>query len=84
MADPDWCQGNYMAQKKRPRRGLTVARMEAHITYLSEPALHRKFGRRLQERDQISYGFDADVEDSKPKSIRSANRTQILVSAPCL
>jgi homoserine O-acetyltransferase len=62
MADPDWCQGNYMAQKKRPRRGLAVARMEAHITYLSEPALHRKFGRRLQERDQISYGFDADFE----------------------
>ncbi|MBO38917.1 MAG: homoserine O-acetyltransferase [Rhodospirillaceae bacterium] len=62
MADPDWCQGNYIAQKKRPRRGLAVARMEAHITYLSEPALHRKFGRRLQERDQISYGFDADFE----------------------
>ena len=62
MADPDWCQGNYMAQNKRPRRGLAVARMEAHITYLSEPALHRKFGRRLQERDQISYGFDADFE----------------------
>ena len=62
MADPDWCQGNYMAQKKRPRRGLAVARMEAHITYLSEPALHRKFGRRLQERDQLSYGFDADFE----------------------
>ena len=36
--------------------------MEAHITYLSEPALHRKFGRRLQERDQLSYGFDADFE----------------------
>ena len=62
MADPDWCQGNYIAQKKRPRRGLAVARMEAHITYLSEPALHRKFGRRLQERDQLSYGFDADFE----------------------
>ena len=62
MADPDWCQGNYIEQKKRPRRGLAVARMEAHITYLSEPALHRKFGRRLQERDQLSYGFDADFE----------------------
>ncbi len=62
MADPEWCQGNYSTEKKRPRRGLAVARMEAHITYLSEPALHRKFGRRLQEREKITYGFDADFE----------------------
>ncbi|MBK19395.1 MAG: homoserine O-acetyltransferase [Rhodospirillaceae bacterium] len=62
MADPDWCQGNYITENKRPRRGLAVARMEAHITYLSETALHRKFGRRLQEREKISYGFDADFE----------------------
>jgi homoserine O-acetyltransferase/O-succinyltransferase len=62
MADPDWCQGNYIPEGKRPRRGLAVARMEAHITYLSEPALHRKFGRRLQEREQVTYGFDADFE----------------------
>ena len=39
-----------------------VARMEAHITYLSEAALHRKFGRRLQEREAVTYGFDADFE----------------------
>lgn len=62
MADPDWCQGNYIPEGKRPRRGLAVARMEAHITYLSEPALHRKFGRRLQGRDEVTYGFDADFE----------------------
>ncbi|MGB0576199.1 MAG: homoserine O-acetyltransferase MetX [Alphaproteobacteria bacterium] len=62
MADPDWCQGNYIPERKRPRRGLAVARMEAHITYLSEPALHRKFGRRLQGREQVTYGFDADFE----------------------
>ena len=62
MADPDWCQGDYMSQGKRPRRGLAVARMEAHITYLSEAALHRKFGRRLQEREAVTYGFDADFE----------------------
>jgi homoserine O-acetyltransferase len=36
--------------------------MEAHITYLSEAALHRKFGRRLQERETVTYGFDADFE----------------------
>ena len=62
MADPDWCQGNYLGQNKRPRRGLAVARMEAHITYLSETALHRKFGRRLQSRNEVTYGFDADFE----------------------
>ena len=62
VADPDWCQGDYMNQGKRPRRGLAVARMEAHITYLSEAALHRKFGRRLQDRTSVTYGFDADFE----------------------
>jgi homoserine O-acetyltransferase len=62
MADPNWCQGDYLSQGKRPLRGLAVARMEAHITYLSEAALHRKFGRRLQEREAVTYGFDADFE----------------------
>jgi len=62
MADPDWCGGDYLSQDKRPHRGLAVARMAAHITYLSQPALHRKFGRRLQERDAISYGFEADFQ----------------------
>jgi len=62
MADPDWCQGDYHSQGRRPRRGLAVARMEAHITYLSEAALTRKFGRRLQGRDTVTYGFDADFQ----------------------
>ena len=62
MADPDWCQGSYLKENKRPVRGLAVARMEAHITYLSEPALHRKFGRRLQGRDALTFGFDADFQ----------------------
>jgi len=62
MADPDWCGGDYLSHRKRPHRGLAVARMAAHITYLSQPALHRKFGRRLQERDAISYGFEADFQ----------------------
>jgi homoserine O-acetyltransferase len=62
MADPDWCAGDYQLQGKNPRRGLAVARMAAHITYLSEPALHRKFGRRLQDRSAITYGFDADFQ----------------------
>lgn len=62
MADPEWCKGNYLAEGRNPKRGLSVARMAAHITYLSETALHRKFGRRLQARDAISFGFDADFQ----------------------
>ena len=61
-ADPDWCEGEYADRGKFPQRGLAVARMAAHITYLSEPALHQKFGRNLQERKDFSYGFDADFQ----------------------
>jgi homoserine O-acetyltransferase len=62
MADPDWDGGAYFRSGKKPRRGLAVARMTAHVTYLSEPALHRKFGRRLQDRKSVSFGFDADFQ----------------------
>jgi homoserine O-acetyltransferase len=62
MADPDWCNGLYYKEGKRPEAGLSVARMAAHITYLSEPALWRKFGRALQDRFNKSYGFDADFQ----------------------
>jgi homoserine O-acetyltransferase len=62
IADPDWCNGDYLAHGKNPRRGLAVARMAAHITYLSETALHRKFGRNLQGRDRFTYGFEADFQ----------------------
>ncbi len=62
MADPDWCGGNYLLEGKNPHRGLAVARMGAHITYLSETALHRKFGRNLQDRKDITYGFEADFQ----------------------
>ncbi len=62
MADPEWCGGAYLKKGLRPARGLAVARMAAHITYLSEPALHRKFGRNLQNRQAVTYGFDADFQ----------------------
>ncbi len=62
LADPDWRGGNYYDLPRRPVRGLAVARMAAHVTYLSEPALHRKFGRELQDRGDVSYGFDADFQ----------------------
>ncbi|MEL6963513.1 MAG: homoserine O-acetyltransferase, partial [Pseudomonadota bacterium] len=62
MADPNWQSGAYYGSGQRPVRGLSVARMAAHITYLSEPALHRKFGRALQDRNELTYGFDADFQ----------------------
>ncbi|MBD1147832.1 homoserine O-acetyltransferase [Pelagibacterales bacterium SAG-MED31] len=62
MSDPNWHKGNYDEEKSIPERGLSVARMIAHITYLSEDAMHRKFGRKLQSRDIISFGFDADFQ----------------------
>jgi len=62
MIDPDWCGGRYYDEKKFPVKGLSVARMAAHVTYLSEHALHRKFGRALQDREHISFGFEADFQ----------------------
>jgi homoserine O-acetyltransferase len=62
MADPDWRGGRYLVEGTSPRRGLAVARMAAHITYLSDAALHRKFGRRLQDRETPTFGFDADFQ----------------------
>jgi len=62
MADPDWCQGRYLEDGKSPRKGLAVARMAAHITYLSDDALHTKFGRNLQDREKVTFGFDADFQ----------------------
>jgi len=62
MADPDWRGGRYHLEGTNPHRGLAVARMGAHITYLSDAALHRKFGRKFQDRDTPTFSFDADFE----------------------
>ena len=62
MADPDWKSGTYQLHGTNPSKGLAVARMAAHITYLSEAALQRKFGRELQEREEVSFGFGADFQ----------------------
>ncbi len=63
MADPAWAEGDYYAAEGNgPEAGLAVARMAAHITYLSEEGLTEKFGRRLQDRDSKSFGFDADFQ----------------------
>lgn len=62
MSDPGWAKGDYINNKTIPEKGLAIARMIAHITYLSEDALQRKFGRKLQSKDIISFGFDADFQ----------------------
>ena len=62
MADPDWRAGRYLSEGARPAKGLAVARMAAHITYLSDSALHRRFGRNLQNRTARTFSFDADFQ----------------------
>ena len=62
MADANWKDGNYSKLNLSPNKGLSVARMAAHITYLSKNGLQEKFGRKLQERDSLKFGFDADFQ----------------------
>ena len=62
MADPNWAQGRYLELGTEPRNGLAVARMAAHITYLSEEALQRKFGRNLQDLAAKTFSFNADFQ----------------------
>ena len=61
-ADHNWSDGKYFSNNSVPEKGLAVARMAAHITYLSKKGLQEKFGRKLQERDNIKFGFDADFQ----------------------
>ena len=62
MADANWQNGKYEEVNTSPSKGLSVARMAAHITYLSKDALQEKFGRKLQERDDLKFSFDADFQ----------------------
>jgi homoserine O-acetyltransferase len=62
MADPDWRQGRYLEEGVIPTKGLAVARMAAHITYLSDGVLQSKFGRKLQDRSAPTFSFDADFQ----------------------
>jgi len=59
LADPDFVNGQYQIEK-HPDRGLAIARMIGHITYLSEQAMRKKFGRKLQSTDRYSYDFDSE------------------------
>ena len=62
MSDPLWNKGNYYQDKKVPKNGLAVARMAAHITYMSDKGLQEKFGRKLQEKKDYEFTFDADFQ----------------------
>jgi homoserine O-acetyltransferase len=62
MADPDWRKGRYLEEGQIPTKGLAVARMAAHITYLSDEALQNKFGRKLQDRAAPTFSFDAEFQ----------------------
>ena len=61
MADPDWKEGNYY-DSKPPARGLAIARMVGHITYMSDASMRQKFGRRLRDKDAFGFDFSVDFE----------------------
>jgi homoserine O-acetyltransferase len=61
MSDPDWNKGNYYGGTP-PNKGLALARMIGHITYLSDEAMHMKFGRKLHDRKELSYEFLTDFQ----------------------
>ena len=62
FSDPNWNSGNYYETGEIPRNGLSLARMIAHITYLSDESMDIKFGRGLQDKDEISYDFTVDFQ----------------------
>ena len=61
MADPDWSEGEYY-EKKPPARGLSVARMVGHITYMSDESMREKFGRKLRQKEKFGFDFGVDFE----------------------
>jgi homoserine O-acetyltransferase len=62
ISDPAWNGGNYYKAKRKPERGLAIARMIGHITYLSEESMNRKFGRKLQNKERFSYDHSAEFQ----------------------
>jgi len=61
MADPNWSGGDYYG-KELPARGLAVARMVGHITFMSDDSMREKFGRRLRGKENFGFDFDVDFE----------------------
>jgi homoserine O-acetyltransferase len=62
LSDPNWNNGNYYEAEAKPDRGLAIARMVGHITYLCEEAMHKKFGRKLQDKTKPDFSFDIDFQ----------------------
>lgn len=62
LSDPNFNNGDYYEKEKQPEKGLSIARMVGHITYLCEEAMHNKFGRNLQDKDKLDFDFNADFQ----------------------
>ena len=62
LSDPDFNQGDYYGKEKQPQKGLSIARMIGHITYLCEESMHNKFGRRFQDKDVPNFDFNIDFQ----------------------
>lgn len=62
LSDPNFNNGDYYGQEKQPERGLAIARMVGHITYLCEESMHNKFGRRLQDKEKLDFDFNIDFQ----------------------
>ena len=73
MADPKWNKGNYFKTNLAPNKGLAVARMAAHITYLSKKGLQEKFGRKLQDKGSLKFSFEADFQIESYLRYQGAN-----------
>jgi len=61
ISDSNWNDGNYY-ESEPPANGLSIARMIGHITYLSEESMHKKFGRKLQDKTSPDYNFNVDFQ----------------------
>ncbi|MBI5023865.1 MAG: homoserine O-acetyltransferase [Candidatus Omnitrophica bacterium] len=75
MGDPDWQGGDYYG-KSIPARGLALARMIGHITYMSDKSMDEKFGRKLIAKERLGYDFSHDFEVENYLKYRSGNFVQ--------
>ena len=62
LSDPNFNNGDYYGVQKQPERGLAIARMIGHITYLCEDAMQDKFARRFQDKEKPDFDFNIDFE----------------------
>ena len=62
LSDPDFNNGDYYGREHQPEKGLSIARMVGHITYLCEESMHKKFGRKFQDKDKPNFDFNIDFQ----------------------